>query len=266
MAKCYSGKTVWITGASSGIGEAIAYEFARNGAKLILSSRGRDDLERVSKACKDLGSESYVYTIDLSESSQIEKIAEDILKNHQQVDILVNNGGISQRSLVLETPVDIDRKIMEIDFFGGVVLTKKVLPRMIERQSGHIVVISSITGLFGFPQRSAYSAAKHAINGFYEALWAELHQQGINVSIICPGRIRTNISINALTGSGLPYGTMDHGQNSGLSPEECAKRIMKAVKRKKVIVYVGRKEIIMVYIKRYFPWLFYKLVSKVKPN
>ena len=137
---------------------------------------------------------------------------------------------------------------------------------MIRRQSGHIVVVSSVTGQFGFPLRSAYSAAKHAIHGFYEALWAELHDQGIDVTIICPGRIRTNISYHALTKNGESHGVMDHGINEGLSAEQCAKRIVKAVKRKKIVANIGRKELLMVYFKRYLPWLFYKLVSKVQPT
>ena len=266
MSISYQGKTVWITGASSGIGEAIAYEFAKYGAKLILSSRRKDELERVALACRELGSESFVYPIDLSISSQIENVADEILKKFSKVDVVIHSGGISQRSLVLETPVEVDRKIMEIDFFGGVVLTKKVLPKMVAQKYGHIVVISSVTGVFGFPQRSAYSAAKHAINGFYEALWAELHEQGIKVTIVCPGRINTNISLSALTKTGKPYGVMDHGQAGGISAEQCAREILKAMQKRKVEVYIGGKELLMVYFKRYTPWLFYKLVSKVKPT
>lgn len=137
---------------------------------------------------------------------------------------------------------------------------------MVGQKFGHIVVISSITGIFGFPQRSAYSAAKHAILGFYETLWAELHEEGIRVTMVCPGRIRTNISLSALTKDGLSYGIMDHAQNSGLSASACARKIMNAVKKNKIVVYIGRKELLMVYLKKYMPWLFYKLVSNVKPN
>ena len=137
---------------------------------------------------------------------------------------------------------------------------------MQQRKYGHIVVISSITGLFGFPLRSAYSAAKHAILGFYEALWAEMHKQGIHVSIICPGRIRTNISYHALTKTGDPHGVMDHGLNEGLSAERCAKKIMSAIRKKKIVTYIAGKEIVMIYFKRFIPWLFYKLVTRVQPT
>lgn len=196
----FKGKTIWITGASAGIGEAIAIEFAVYGAKLILSSRRKEELERVAEICRKSGSECFVYPFDLSISSEIQEVADKILNKFGKVDILVNNGGISQRSLIIETPMEVIRRIMEVDFFGGVILTKKVLPAMITNQYGHIIVISSVSGIFGFPLRSAYSAAKHAIHGFYETLWAELHENGINVTIVCPGRISTNISLSALTG------------------------------------------------------------------
>ncbi len=266
MVNVFKDKTIWITGASSGIGEAVALEFGRLGTRLILSSRRKEELERVAEECTKLGSECFVYPLDLLNSPQLEDIAGEILKKFGKVDILVNNGGISQRSLIIDTSLEVDRKIMEIDFFSGVVLTKKLLPAMVKNGGGHIVVISSITGLFGFPWRSAYAAAKHAVIGFYETLWAEMHVQGINVTIVCPGRINTNISLNALTEHGKPYGLMDHNLEVGIKAENCAKKIIKAVKRKKVVLYIGGKELIMVYLKRYVPFIFYKLVSKVNPK
>lgn len=266
MANYFNQKIVWITGASSGIGEALAYEFAKFETTLILSARRKDELERVAAKCRKLGSDAHCYVLDLSIPDHIVDVANKVLATFGHVDFLINNGGISQRSLIIETPVDVDRKIMEIDYFSGVVLTKCVLPSMKSRQFGHIVAISSITGLFGFPMRSAYAAAKHAMVGFYETLWAELHDQGINVTIACPGRIRTNISYHALTKNGEPHGIMDHGLNEGLSAEQCAKKIIKAAYRKKVIAYIGGKELLMAYFKRYIPWLFYKLVSKVQPT
>jgi dehydrogenase/reductase SDR family member 7B len=266
MQSYFEDKIIWITGASSGIGEALAVEFAKYHAKLILSARRKDELERVAALCRKAGSEAFVYTLDLTVPSQIEQLADEILMTFGHVDFVVNNGGISQRSFVVETPVEVDRKIMEIDFFSGVILTKKLLPSMVQRKVGHIIVISSITGLFGFPLRSAYAAAKHAISGFYEALWAELHEQGINVTVFYPGRIRTNISYHALTRTGEPHGIMDHGLNEGLSAEQCARKMVKAIAKKKLMVYIGGKELLMVYFKRYIPWLFYKLVSKVQPT
>jgi dehydrogenase/reductase SDR family member 7B len=266
MAISFKEKIVWITGASSGIGEALAYEFAKEGSILILSSRRKEELEKVAQSCNSLGGKSFVFPLDLSDQSVVEEVADKVLSAFGHIDILVNNGGISQRSLVIETPVEVDRRIMEIDYFSGVILTKKVLPAMVERGYGHFIVISSITGKFGFTLRSAYAAAKHALHGFYESVWAELHSKGIHVTMVCPGRIHTNISMSALTKSGQPHGIMDHAQAGGISAEQCAQKIMKGVKKQKIEVYIAGKEMLMIYFKRYIPWLFFKLVSRVKPT
>ena len=258
-------KIVWITGASSGIGEALAYEWSKRGARLILSARRESELERVKASCAH-SDRCVVAPLDLSVQKDIETVADSILQQFGAVDILVNNGGISQRALAIETEIDVDRRIMEVDYFSGVILTKKVLPAMIAKGGGHIVAISSIVGKFGFPLRSAYSAAKHAMHGFYESLWAEMHTQGIRVTVACPGRILTNISLNALTKDGAPHGEMDHGQENGISAKDCAKKIIKAVDKNKKEVYIGKKDLLMIYFKRYAPWIYYSLVSKVKPK
>jgi dehydrogenase/reductase SDR family member 7B len=266
MKASFNGKIIWITGASSGIGESLAYAFAKYKVRLILSSRRKEELERVASRCMELGSDCYVYPFDLSIPTQCETAADEILKKFTYIDILVNNGGVTQRSLLADTIVEVDRRIMEIDYFSGVILTKKILPSMIQRKSGHIVAVSSVTGVFGFPLRSSYSAAKHAMVGFYETLWAELHEQGVDVTIACPGRIRTNVSINALTQNGDPYGIMDHGQDEGISADKCAQKIIRAISRKKVLVYIAGKELVLIYLKRYIPYFFYKLVGKVEPT
>jgi dehydrogenase/reductase SDR family member 7B len=260
------GKTVWITGASSGIGEALAYEFARYETILILSGRRKEEIERVGRKCQNLGSKVHAVIFDLSISSEVEKAADSVIDQFKRVDFLVNNGGISQRSLLIDTPVEIDRRVMEIDFFSGVILTKKLIQPMVDSGKGHFIVISSITGVFGFPLRSAYAAAKHALIGFYESLWAELSPKGIDVTIVCPGRINTNVSLNAITERGTAYSVMDHDIHKGISPEKCAQIIVKSVLRRKKMVYIARKEMLMVYFKKFIPWLFYKLVTKVKPS
>ena len=258
-------KVIWITGASSGIGEALAYEWSKLGAYLILSARRENELERVKSACAR-SDRCTIAPLDLSRQEDIEAMADRMLQQFGAIDILVNNGGISQRSLVIETDVSVDRRIMEVDYFSGVILTKKLLPAMVARGSGHIVGISSIVGIFGFPFRSAYSAAKHAMHGFYETVWAELHTQGIRVTMVCPGRILTNVSLNALTKNGTPHGIMDHGQAGGITAETCARKIIKAVRKNKKEVYIGKKDLLMIYFKRYLPWLYYLLVSKVQPK
>lgn len=256
---------VWITGASSGIGEALARGYSAKGAEVILSSRNRVELERVRSQCAHPLS-CHVVPLDLADPASLDLAAKTVLEKFGHVDILVNNGGISQRSLVAETPMEIDRKIMQVDYFSGVQLAKAVLPSMIARGKGHFVVVSSIVGVFGFPQRSAYSAAKHALHGFYETLRAENSQHGIRVTVVCPGRILTNVSKHALMANGQEYGIMDHAQANGISAETCARRIMKGVRRNKKEMYVCRIDVLMVYFRRYFPPLYYHLASRVKPN
>jgi short-subunit dehydrogenase len=258
-------KIIWLTGASSGIGEALAYQWSKEGHFLILSARREEELVRVQNNCQNPKA-CKIFPLDLSKQTDIEAAANVVLNEFGHVDILVHNGGISQRSLVEDTIIDVDRKIMEVDYFSGVILTKKLLPSMLENKKGHIVAISSITGLFGFPLRSAYCAAKHAMHGFYETLWTEIHSKGIDVTIVCPGRISTNISLHALTKEGKPHGEIDPAQEKGMTAELCAKKIIKAVQKRKKEVYIGKTELLMVYFKRYIPFLYYKLASKIKPT
>jgi len=262
----YRNKTVWITGASSGIGEALAERFAREGSKVIISSHEADELERVRKKLDPLSKEVYPVVFNLGNPAEVQSAAEKVLKEHGRIDILMNNGGISQRSTVLETPVEIDRRIMEINYFSGVILTKAVLPGMIENGWGQIGVTSSISGKFGFPLRSAYGAAKHALFGFYGSLRAENSRNGIRVTIFSPGRVRTNISLHALKKDGTEHGKLDAGQAGGISPEKCARKMIRAMKRNRKDVLIGGKELIMVWIHKYCKWLFYRIVGKINPS
>ncbi len=263
----FTNKTVWITGASSGIGEALADEFVNGGARTIISSPEVDKLYELNDKFNALRPESsLVVPLDLMKSDEIPAIVEKVIKHAGRIDILINGAGISQRSLVIETPVEIDRKVFEINYFGAIALTKSVLPHMISNGGGTIAVISSIAGKFGFPLRSAYSASKHALHGFFETVRAELRKDNINVTIICPGRVRTNISVNAITKDGKPYGIMDKGQLKGISAEKCARKIVRAIKKNKKEVYVGGSELVMPFLKKYFPGLFYLLLSRIKPT
>ncbi|WP_299576579.1 SDR family oxidoreductase [uncultured Sunxiuqinia sp.] len=257
-------KVVWITGASSGIGEALAYALAREGAKLVLSARNKEKLELVRTNCLQDTDTCLVFPVDLSNVQQTEEAADAVLSQVGRVDLLINNAGRSQRSLAKETPLKIDRDIMELNFFSVVALTKKVLPHMLKNQSGHLVVISSISGKFGFPWRTAYAASKHAVQGYFESLRAELSQDNIQVTIVSPGRIKTNISKNALTQNGQAYNKMDDGQANGMPPEKCAAQIVKAIQKNKKDVLVGKKELLMVYIRRFAPALYHKIVTRIK--
>lgn len=258
----YKDKIIWITGASSGIGEALVKKLASLGTQLIISSRRKEELERVKRECGTNGEKIVILPIDLSIPRQVEKISEEALKIFEKIDILINNGGISQRSLATETSIEVDRKIMEINYFSGVILTKKLLPAMIARGSGHIVAISSITGKFGIPYRSAYSASKHALQGYYETVWTEFHNQGIRTTVVFPGRVKTNISLEAIGPGGSRHGKMDEAQEKGISPEKCAMDILNGVRKNKREIFTGGKDMLAVYIKRFFPALFYKLIIR----
>ncbi|MCU0370168.1 MAG: SDR family oxidoreductase [Bacteroidales bacterium] len=261
--KFYSGKVVWITGASSGIGEELARQLSEYGARLILSSRRKGELERVRASLKTSSENVFILPLDLAEPASLNEKAREAEKAFGRIDILVNNGGVSQRALALETPVEIDRKIMEINYFSGVILTKCVLPGMLARGYGHIASISSVTGKFGFPLRSAYAASKHAMTGFYESVGAEYHHQGIHTTIVFPGRIRTNISLGAIGPDGKPYNKMDPGQENGTPVEKCARDIIRGIAKNKREVFTGGKEILMVLIKRFLPSLSFRMARKV---
>jgi dehydrogenase/reductase SDR family protein 7B len=251
-------KVIWVTGASSGIGEAVAVAFSREGAKLVLSSRNRGELERVRKGCAGEG--HLVLPLDLTQHDALPEATSVVLRHFDHVDVLVHSGGVSQRSLVAETNLATDRAIMELNFFGTVALTKAVLPSMLARKSGHIVPISSVVGYVGTPLRSTYSASKHALHGFFDSLRAEVAKDGIDVTIVCPGYIRTNVSRNALTGSGATFGKMDDTHERAMKPEECARRIVDAVARRKEELVVGGMETWAVPLKRFIPRLVSRMV------
>ena len=256
----------WVTGASSGIGEAIAMELAKSGAKLIISSSNMLKLQRVQQSCLKFTSHCEVIPIDLSNPAEVELAANQVVAKFGTIFLLINNGGISQRALAHETPVEIDRRIMEIDYFSYVILTKAILPGMIEAKEGYIAATSSISGKFGFPLRSGYAAAKHAIQGFFETLRIELKPYNINVTIAYPGRVNTNISLSAILKDGKAHGEMDDGQAGGISAEKCAKIYLKAIAKGKPEVLIGGKELLMVHIKRLFPSIFYRVINKIKPT
>lgn len=261
----FSNKTIWITGASSGIGKAVALELSRKNTRLILSGRNKEELQKVANLCKKNGSTTRIAAFDLGDNKTIIDKAEEILTSEERIDCLYQFGGISQRSFVSETPLHIDRKIFEVNFFGAIALTKAVLPAMIKNGGGHIAATSSIVGKFGFPYRSAYSASKHALHGFFESLRAENVVNNIRVSVIIPGRIKTDISINALDKDGNKYGKMDEGQDKGMSAERCAKIICRKLKKEKKEIVAGGIDLLMIYIRRFLPFLFYHLSSRVKP-
>ena len=259
----FTDKVVWITGASSGIGKALAVELASRGARIVLSSRKFEELAAVKNELQQVENH-FVVPLDLGSASSFVQETAQVIAHFGRIDYLFNCGGISQRSNASETQIEVDRKIMEVNYFGTIALTKAVLPFMQKQQSGHIIAISSIAGKFGFFLRSAYSASKHALHGFFESLYLEEEKNNIKVTIACPGKINTNISVNALTGDGKAHEVMDHNQETGMSASECARQLLKAVEKGKIEVLIGNKEIKAVTLKRFFPALFWKVIRKQK--
>jgi len=202
--------------------------------------------------------------LDLEKKETISKAVEEVEKEMGKIDILINNGGISQRSQASKTDVDVDRKLMEVNYFGTVALTKAVLPIMQKQQNSHFVTISSLSGKFGFFLRSAYAASKFAQVGFFESLRLEEEKNNIRVSIVYPGFVKTNISLNALSGDGSAHGELDNNQKGGISAEKCAQDIINGIIDEKLEIYTGGKEIWIIKLQRYFPRLFYKILRKQK--
>jgi dehydrogenase/reductase SDR family protein 7B len=251
-------KIVWITGASSGIGEALAMAFSAEGARVVLSARNEEQLERVRRSSAH-HDRHLVRPLDLTDSNAIGAAAEDVLRAMGRVDVLVHSGGVSQRSLASETDLATDRAIMELNYFGTIALTKAVLPSMLARGEGHIVPISSVIGYVGVPLRSAYAASKHALHGFFNALRAETSKHGLHVTIVCPGYVRTKVSENALRGDGSRHGQLDETHANAMLPEAAAPKILDGVAKKKHEVHVGGKEIWAIALQRFVP----RVVSRV---
>jgi dehydrogenase/reductase SDR family member 7B len=258
-------KVVWITGASSGIGEALVKLFSAEGAKIVLSSRNCEELVRVKIEALLGEAESMILPFDLADSSNVTDLAKKVIAKFGRIDILINNGGIGQRSIASETSLEVYRKIMEVNFFGGIALTKAVLPYMTAQKSGQIVVTSSLMGKIGYYNRTGYAASKHALHGFYDSLRMEVQEQNISVLLVCPGYVKTKISINALNADGKSHAKMDKNQERGIPVEVCANKILKGLLKNKKEIIFGGKEVFAVWIKRFFPGLFYIIVKNNKP-
>ncbi|MBT8244495.1 MAG: SDR family oxidoreductase [Winogradskyella sp.] len=259
----FKDKVVWITGASSGIGKALAIELSKQDCKLILSSRRETVLNDVKSKCLKT-SEVKVLPFDLADFDNMKPIAKKAVALFGQINILINNGGISQRSLIVETDILVDKKLMEIDYLGTVGLSKAILPHFIEQQSGHFVTVTSLMGKFGSPYRSGYCGAKHALHGFFDVLRMEHEKDNIKVTLICPGFVNTDVSRNALTGDGSQLNELDDATENGLSVEEFSKKMLKAISKLQFETYIGGKETKGILLKRFFPKLLHRVVTKSK--
>jgi short-subunit dehydrogenase len=255
LASELAGKIIWITGASSGIGESLAYALAKNGATLALSARREDALRTVQAGCAR-PDEHLVVPLDMQAAETFPMAVKSVFDRFGRIDVLFNGAGVSQRGTAMETQLLVDRQLMAVNYFGPVALTKLVLPSMIERRAGQIVVVSSLLGKFSVPGRAAYAGSKHALHGFFDALRSEIFPYGISVTIVCPGFIRTNASRNALSGDGIASGQMDELIANGMASDECARRIVRAIERRSREVYIGNRETWAVLASRLAPRLF----------
>jgi len=275
MKTYFYNKTVLITGATSGIGESIAYNLANKGASLILTGRNEDKLKKVKCKCENIYEKSKhknsdneekiiekirTYKCDMSNLDSINSFV-NFIKKGDFPDIFILNAGISQRSLSLDTDIDVDRKLMDVNYFSGVYFIKCFKEELKKAKLTQIAVTTSISGLFGFPLRSAYCASKHALHGFYESL--DLENDNIKVTFLVPGRINTPISMSAILNDGTKYNKMDSGQAHGMNVDKCASIAVRAIRKRKHIKLIGNIELIMAYFHKYCPWLFWILAKKV---
>lgn len=259
----FTNKIIWITGASSGIGKALAIELSRQNAQLVISSRNHEALEAVKKECKN-PKDVKIIPLDLEDYMHVSEKVREAIACFGKIDILVNNGGISQRSLTKDTSVAVDKRIMDINYLGTVALTKALLPHFIQNKNGQFAVTTSVVGKIGTPMRSSYAASKHALHGFFDSLRAEHHKDNIAVTLICPGFVATNVSKNALTGDGTPQKIMDTATANGIQPDRFAKLMAKAIRKKKEEVCIGgAKEKLGIYVKRFFPKLLSVMIRKL---
>ena len=261
MPSSFSDAVIWITGASSGIGEAVAIELARYpSVRLILSARRSDELRRVATQTGLPEANVMVLPMDMSDTDQFSSYVDAVYQRFGRIDYVFQNAGITQRSAVVDTDFSVYKRLMDINFFGVVALTKAVLPIMLAQGQGHFVVTSSVAGKLGTKQRSGYCASKHALHGFFDALRAETHADGLRVTLVCPGYIRTPISTNAVDANGQKHGRMDENQEKGMSASEFTKQLLRAVSQQKEEVYIGGKETYGIYLKRFLPGLLSRIL------
>ena len=258
-----SKKIIWITGASSGIGRGLVQKLNTTDNLLLISSRSNPELTNIKNQSK-YPSLIRTFPFDLNNDEEVTDMSNKIIESYRYISQVFHCGGVSQRALANETNMLTSRKIMEVNFFSTINLTNLILPSMIKRGEGDLIIISSLAGKFGAPLRSSYAASKHALHGYYESLRHEVSKHGINIIIITPGFIDTQISKNALMGDGKKYQVQEQGISSGTPVEKCVDQILRAVVKKKKEVRVGGFETISILIKRLSPNLLSTLVARSK--
>ena len=252
---------IWITGASSGIGAELAKQYAKEGALLILSARREKALQEVKNSCEHQENIT-VLPLDLKNFSSMAQYVEKALAVYGSIDLLINNGGVSQRSLIADTKMEVYQELMDINYMGTVALTKALLPYFIERKKGHFAVVTSVMGKFGSPYRSGYCGAKHALHGFFDVLRMEHEKDNVDVTLICPGFVQTNVTINALTGTGERLNHDDPGTQNGLEVAYFCRKMIRAIRNKKWEISFGKKEKLGVFVKRFSQKLLHAIVMR----
>ncbi|WP_404362475.1 SDR family oxidoreductase [Marinobacter sp.] len=265
--EAFRDKVVWITGASSGIGEALAVALAGRGARVVLSARRQEELQRVAARCKQEGANDrdiLVLPLDVTDTDFLPEATSAVLEHFHHIDLLINNAGLSQRSLCKDTDISVYRKLLDVDVLGQIALTKAVLPYMLDRGTGHIAVTASVAGKIGAPLRTGYCAAKHAVMGFFDALRAEVEDDGVKVSTIVPGFIRTSIARNALIADGATFDDEDANIEGGMDVDECAQVILAGLAKGSREIPVGKgREMAALWVKRLSPELVFRLTKQL---
>jgi short-subunit dehydrogenase len=256
-----SDKRIWITGATSGIGLELAKQLISNNF-LILSGRS---LQKLQEVAKDFSNGSFALVpLDLCKYQEANDWVVQAWNAFGGIDVMIHNAGISQRSLIIETDISVDKALMETNYLGTVAITKALLPKMIASGGGQFAVVTSLMGKFGSPYRSGYCGSKHALHGFFDVLRMEHEKDGISVTMICPGFVQTNIAKNALTGDGSIQNTQDEATENGLEVDKFVQKMIKAIKQQKMEAYIGQKEVMGIWLKRFFPKLLHRVVLKSK--
>ena len=256
-------RVVWITGASSGIGEALSYHLSRRGHRLIISARRPEVLKEVKSRC-EYPDRVALLPLDLEQYETLEETTRKAVALFGRVDVLVNNAGISQRSLIRETEMSVYDRLMRINYLGTVALTKALLPHFLERGGGRFVTVTSLMGKFGSPLRSGYCGAKHALHGFFDVLRMEPGRDGVQVCMICPGFVNTVVARNALTADGQPQLRQDAATEKGMDPARFAEKMWRAAEAGRWEAYLGGWETSGAYLKRFFPRLLHRVVLRSK--
>lgn len=255
----FKDKVIWITGASSGIGKELALQLSKQEAKLILTARRVDALLEIQKECNTNSDNCQILVADLYQANELKALTENAIEKYGFIDVVIHSAGTSQRSLATDTTEAVYRQLMEINYFAPVNITRYLLSHFTERKSGHIVVLNSMAGLIGFPMRTGYAAAKHALKGFFETLQTEHTIPGLGITIVSPGRVKTPISVSAFTSDGSAHGKMDEGQLKGIPVERCAEIILDSIKKKKKHIIIARGERLLYWFWWFFPGLYYSI-------